>query len=95
MNRIWNQQRVDPADACDAAFAAYYATLIAGFAVDAWLMLAELKKLGFGLEIDKRDHGREGVRGARTFLETAKNADPEFCRLLDEGIQHLGRMEPI
>jgi hypothetical protein len=93
MNRIWNQQRIDPGDAFDAAFAAYYASLIAPFAVDAWLMLAELKQLGFCPEIDKRDHVKEGVVSARRFLETAKNADPEFRRLLNEGIAHLSRME--
>ena len=43
MNRIWNLESVSKDDATDAAFAAYYATLIVPFAVDAWMMLAELK----------------------------------------------------
>jgi hypothetical protein len=93
MNRIWGQQTFDPADAFDAGFATYYATLIAPFAVDAWLMLAELKELRFCPEIDKRDHVKEGVLSARRFMGSAKNADPEFCRLLNEGIIHLSGME--
>ncbi|MGA2544819.1 MAG: hypothetical protein ABSG78_24990 [Verrucomicrobiota bacterium] len=91
MNRIWNKERVDPADGSDAGFAAYYATLIAPFAVDAWIMLDELKKLGFCPKIDNRDHVKEGIKHVTRFLETAKNADPEFCSLLNEGIKHLSR----
>jgi len=92
MNRIWNHQRVSPADATEAAFAAFSATLVTPFAVDAWLMLAELKGLGFCPEIDTRDHLREGIRNAREFLETATNVDPEFRALLNEGIMHLSKM---
>jgi hypothetical protein len=92
MNLIWSRQRLDPADASDAGFAAYYATLVAPIAVDAWLMLAELRQLGFCPEIDRRDHAREGVASARKFLESARDAEPEFCRLLNEGITHLSRM---
>src|SRR6266404_3084736 len=93
MNRIWNQQRVGPGDASDAAFAAYYASLIAPFAVDAWLMLAEFKQSGFCPKIDSRDHVQEGIKHARGFLETARNPDPEFCSLLNQGVSHLSKME--
>ena len=95
MNRIWNQERVDSADASDAAFAAYYATLITPFAVDAWLMLAELKQLGFCPDIDHRDHIADGIANTRRFLDTAKDADPDFCAMLNEGVQHLSKMKKI
>ena len=93
MNRIWKKQRVDPADLSDSAFAAYYATLIAPFAVDAWIMLTDLKQLGFCPNIDNRDHVEEGIKGARRFLETAESVDPEFCALLNKGIELLSKMK--
>jgi hypothetical protein len=92
MKRIWSRQPVDPADASDAGFAAYYATLIAPFSVDAWMMLAELRGLGFCPKIDKRDHVQEGIECARRFLEANQSADPEFRALLSEGMDHLSKM---
>jgi hypothetical protein len=52
-----------------------------------------IRQLGYCPEIDNRDHVKEGIEKARRFLETAKNADPEFCVLLNEGIKHLSKME--
>lgn len=92
MRKLWNKKYVNPADLSDAAFAAYYATLVTPFAVDAWIMLAELRQLGFCPKIDIRDHITEGVENVQNFLETAKNADPEFRALLNEGIKHLTNM---
>jgi hypothetical protein len=93
MNRIWNRQSTSGNDASDAAFAAYYATLAVPFAVDAWMMLAELKTLGFCPEIDQRDHVSEGIRRTREFLETASDVDPQFRSLLSDGIGHLKQMK--
>jgi hypothetical protein len=92
MNRLWKRKKVSIGDASDAAFAAFYATLIVPFAVDAWIMLAELKTLGFCPEIDKRDHVKEGLNSAHDFLQTARNVDPELSSLLKNGILHLSKM---
>jgi hypothetical protein len=92
VNRIWNGQRVNTADALDASFASYYATLIAPFAIDSWIMLAELRHYGICPEIDDRDHVSEGVKQAEQFLATAKNADPGFRELIAQGISQLARM---
>jgi hypothetical protein len=92
MNRIWNRQNVSDSDASDAAFAAFYATLIVPFAVDAWIMLAELKQRGFCPDIDNRDHVSEGLNNTRAFLETATNIDPRFHAMLSQGIKHLSQM---
>jgi len=93
MNRIWNRQNVSQGEATDAAFAAYYATLVAPVAMDAWLMLEELKELGFCPEIDNRNHAKEGLLNARGFLDNARNPDPEFCTLLRKGMQFLSKKE--
>lgn len=92
MNRHWNNKQVDPADLSDSAFAAYYATLVTPFAIDAWIMLSELKQMGFCPEIDNRDHITEGIENSYKFLESASNVDPEFRALLVEGIKHLTQM---
>jgi hypothetical protein len=93
INRIWKKQHVSPPDAVDAAFAAFYATMIVPIAVDAWMMLAEFKEMGFCPEIDTRDHLKEGIDGARRFLESAKSIDPQFRSMLTEGIRHMTDMQ--
>ncbi len=93
MNLIWNHKHVNPGGGSDAGFAAYYATLIAPFAVHAWMMLVELRQLGFCPDIDRRDHVKEGITKASIFLQTSINADPDFCTLLQIGIVHLSKME--
>ena len=50
---------------------------------------------GFCPEIDNRDHVRDGLNCTRTFLETARNIEPEFQRLLTQGIKHLGEMGKV
>lgn len=92
MNKLWNKKYVNPADLSDSAFAAYYTTFVTPFAVDARIMLAELKKLGFCPKIDERDHIAEGIKNGHKFLETATNVDPEFSALLNEGVKHLTEM---
>lgn len=89
MNRLWDRKCVDPAAVKDAAFAAYYATLIVPFAVDAWLMLAQLKRWGVKLEVDGREHATEGIVRAQEFLENVPTADLEFRDLLIKGIEQL------
>jgi len=89
MNRLWNQQHINPNDLSDAAFAAYYATLVAPIAIDAWIMLAEFRRLGVCPDMDSRDHANEGVQYAETFLERYADADPEFRELLLKGVQQL------
>ncbi len=95
MNRIWNKRSIEPVDASDAGFACFYGSLIAPFAVDAWLMLMELKQLGFCPTIDERDHVKDGIKHASLFLVTAKNVDPDFRVLLEQGIYHLSKMESL
>jgi hypothetical protein len=92
MNRIWDGQNVSSSDATDAAFAAYYATLIVPFAVEAWMILAELKQRGFCPEIDTRDHVTEGIDFTRAFMENGRNIDPAFRAQLSQGITHLSEM---
>jgi hypothetical protein len=89
MIRLWDQKPVTPGIVQDVAFAAYYATLIAPFALDAWLMLAQLRQWGTTLEIDGRNHAEEGMANGRAFLDSNPDADPEFLELLRAGIDQL------
>jgi hypothetical protein len=93
MNRLWDGKRVDPAAINDTAFAAYYATLIVPFTMDAWLMLAELRQRGVSLEKDSRDHVTEGIAKAHEFLANFPDADPVFRDLLTKGAEHLRAMK--
>jgi len=71
--------KLDSDDVRDAAFAEYYASRMSPIAVDAWLMLAQLRNWGFNLECDQRDHCAEGVAACEEFLRVCPNADMEFC----------------
>jgi hypothetical protein len=89
MKRIWNKQYVKPVTVRYTAFAAFYTTMICPFDVSAWLILAELRKMGMSLEVDGRDHATEGIANGEDFLARFPDADPEFRVLLTEGIKHL------
>jgi hypothetical protein len=89
MNRLWNGQQVSHVLMLDTAFAAYYATLVCPFAVDAWLILLDLHQRGIDLEIDGRDHAAEGISNAEQFLRDVHDADPQFRDLLTAGIKQL------
>jgi hypothetical protein len=92
MTKHWAGRPAKPADLLDASFACYYASLISPIAIDAWLMLAELKQLGFCPDIDQREHATEGISAARDFLNRATNIDDEFRALLVKGMNHLSNM---
>ena len=56
-------------------------------------MLAELKRVGVTLEIDKRDPVAEGIENIRSFLETTSYVEPEFRAFLSQGVERLRRTE--
>jgi hypothetical protein len=94
-DRLWQHESIAPSEIIDPAFAAYYATLAAPCAIDAWIMLAQLKLMGYCPKIDTRDHVAEGRYYAERFIEKAQSTSPEFCADLKAGIEILNALETV